>query len=144
MVRSFSSSHIARVGVLAMVGKTEWSSRNRTPASSIRRNMSSNEAASPAACITSATMPKMMAGSGWISARFSIHGSRGRTQQIASGSTPRASNQMIESVAVLPEPTITYSLAVSSVRTRSLGGITRTSSATPKLGGDSEGMSGAT
>ena len=29
-----------------------------------------------------------MAGSGWITARFSIHGSRGRTQQIASGSTP--------------------------------------------------------
>ena len=37
-------------------------------------------------------------------ARFSIHGSRGRTQQIASGSTPRASSQMQASVAVLPEP----------------------------------------
>ena len=30
-----------------------------------------------------------MTGSGWISARLSIHGSRGRTQQIAPGSTPR-------------------------------------------------------
>ena len=54
-----------------------------------------------------------MAGSGWTSARLSIHGSRGRTQQIASGSTPRASSQMQASVAVLPEPTTTYWLGAS-------------------------------
>ena len=88
-------------------------------------------------------MVKMIAGSGWINARFSIHGSRGRTQQMASGSTPRSSNQMMESVAVLPAPTITYWLGDTSSCTRSLGGITRTSSATPKAGGVSAGMSGA-
>ena len=85
----------------------------------------------------------MIAGSGWISARLSIHGSRGRTQQIESGSTPCPSNQMIESVAVFPDPTTTYWLGDSSVPTRSLGGTTRTSSATPKAGGVSAGISGA-
>ena len=53
-------------------------------------------------------MPVKTAGSGWITARFSIHGSRGRTQQIASGSTPLPSSQTHASVAVLPEPTMTY------------------------------------
>ena len=84
-----------------------------------------------------------MAGSGWISARFSIQGSRGRTQQIASGSTPRASSQMHASVAVLPEPTTTYWLGASSSWTRSLTGMTRVPSATPNFGGVSAGMSGA-
>ena len=55
-----------------------------------------------------------MAGSGWISDRFSIHGSRGRTQQIASGSVAARSSQTQASVAVLPEPTTTYWLGVSS------------------------------
>ena len=84
-----------------------------------------------------------MTGSGWITARFSIHGSRGRTQQIASGSTPRPRSQTQASVAVLPEPTMTYWLGVSSQPTRSLTGITRAPSATPNLGGVSAGMSGA-
>lgn len=52
-------------------------------------------------------MPRKTSGSGWIFARFSIHGSRGRTQQIASGSTSFASSQTQASVAVLPEPTTT-------------------------------------
>ena len=83
-----------------------------------------------------------MTGSGWISARLSIQGSRGRTQQIASGSTPRASSQIQASVAVLPEPTTTYWLGASPVCTRSLTGITRAPSATSNFGGVSAGMSG--
>ena len=84
-----------------------------------------------------------MAGSGWISDRFSIHGSRGRTQQIAPGSTPRPSSQTQASVAVLPEPTTTYWLVVPSHAGRSLTGMTCTPSATPNFGGVSAGMSGA-
>ena len=84
-----------------------------------------------------------MTGFGWISARLSIHGSRGRTQQIAPGSTPRASSQMQASVAVLPEPTTTYWLGASSRCTRSLTGTTRAPSPTANFGGSSAGMSGA-
>ena len=109
MVRSRSSSHWASVGVFAMVGVTDRSMRSITPASSRRRNRSSGDAAAAAACTVSAAMPMKTAGSGWTTARLSIHGSRGRTQQIASGSTPLSSSQMHASVAVLPEPTITYS-----------------------------------
>jgi hypothetical protein len=83
-----------------------------------------------------------MRGSGWISARFNIHGSRGRTQQMASGSTPRPSSQTHASVAVLPEPTTTYWLGARSWWTSSLTGITRASSPTPNLGGSSAGISG--
>ena len=88
-------------------------------------------------------MPRKTAGSGWTTARFIIHGSRGRTQQIASGSTPRESSQMQASVAVLPDPTTTYWLGASSSRARSLTGSTRASSATPNGGGFSAGMLGA-
>ena len=88
-------------------------------------------------------MPRKIAGSGWTTARFIIHGSRGRTQQIASGSTPRESSQMQASVAVLPDPTTTYWLGASSSRARSLTGSTRASSATPNGGGFSAGMLGA-
>ena len=91
----------------------------------------------------SATMPRNTAGSGCTTARLSIHGSRGLTQQIASGSTPRASSQTQASVAVLPDPTITYWLGASVSRTSSLTGITRTPSATSNGGGVSAGMSGA-
>ena len=84
-----------------------------------------------------------MPGSGWTTARFIIHGSRGRTQQIASGSTPRESSQMHASVAVLPDPAMTYWLAGSSSRARSLTGRTRASSATSNGGGFSAGMLGA-
>ena len=78
-----------------------------------------------------------------MSARFSIQGSRGRTQQMASGSTPRCSSQTQASVAVLPEPTTTYWLGASSQLTRSLTGITCAPSVTANLGGVSAGMSGA-
>ena len=104
---------MARVGALAIVGMTVRSMRSMMPASSSRRNRSSSEVAAAAACIVSATMPRKTAGSGWTTARFIIHGSRGRTQQIASGSTPRASSQMQASVAVLPDPTMTYWLGAS-------------------------------
>ena len=88
-------------------------------------------------------MPWYTAGSGWTTARLSIQGSRGRTQQIASGSTPRPSSQTMASVAVLPEPTTTYWLGASSRRARALTGTTRTSSATSNGGGVSAGMVGA-
>ena len=90
----------------------------------------------------SAAMPRNTAGSGCTTARLSIQGSRGRTQQMRSGSTPRASSQMQASVAVLPDPTMTYSLGASSTRDRSLTGITRTPSATSNGGGVRAGMSG--
>lgn len=57
--------------------------------------------------MASAAIPWNTAGFGWTSARLSIHGSRGRTQQITPGSTPLSSNQMHASVAVLPDPTMT-------------------------------------
>ena len=76
--------------------------------------MSSGDAAPAAISRMSAAMPMKIAGSGWTTARLSIHGSRGRTQQMASGSTPRSSSQMHASVAVLPEPTITYCDGASS------------------------------
>jgi hypothetical protein len=82
--------------------------RSITPASARRQNKSSSDAALAAASTVSAAMPMKTAGSGWITARLIVHGSRGRTQQIAPGSTPLSSNQMHASVAVFPEPTITY------------------------------------
>ena len=88
-------------------------------------------------------MPMNTAGSGWITARLSIHGSRGRTQQIESGSTPLCSSQTQASVAVLPAPTITNSPGALSSLDRSLTGIARTESATAKGGGVVAGMSGA-
>ncbi len=88
-------------------------------------------------------MPMKIAGSGWTTARLSIHGSRGRTQQMASGSTPRSSSQMQASVAVLPEPTITYCEGASSSWTRSLTVTTRTSSDAPNGAGVRDGIWGA-
>ena len=55
-------------------------------------------------------------GSGWTTARLSIHGSRGRTQTMRSGATPLASSQTMPSVAVFPEPTITKSVAAARSR----------------------------
>ena len=91
----------------------------------------------------SAIMPRKIAGSGWIRARLSIHGSRGRTQQIAPGSTPRDSSQMQASVAVLPDPTMTYWLGASSSWARALTGTTRAPSLTANGGGCSAGIFGA-
>jgi hypothetical protein len=103
-------AHWASVGVFAIVGVTDRSMRSITPASSRRQNKSSGDAAWAAAWTVSAAMPMNTAGSGWIIARLSIHGSLGRTQQIAPGSTPLSSSQMHASVAVFPESTtITYS-----------------------------------
>ena len=114
IVRSRSSSHWASVGVFAIVGVTDRSMRSITPASSSWKNTSSGVEAAAAASMMSAAVPRNTAGSGWTTARLSIHGSRGRTQQMASGSTPLSSSQMQASVAVLPEPTITYSDGASA------------------------------
>ncbi len=91
-----------------MVGSTVRSIRSITPAASSRRKRSGSDAATTAASKMSPTMPVNSAGSGCTTARLSIHGSRGRTQQMRSGSTPLPSSQMQASVAVLPEPTTTY------------------------------------
>ena len=99
---------MASVGVFAIVGMTERSMRSMMPASSSRRKRSVKDAAPTAASIVSAAMPRNTAGSGWTTARLSIQGSRGLIQQMASASTPWARSQMHASVAVLPEPTITY------------------------------------
>ena len=107
MVRSSSSSHVPSVGVFAIVGTTSRSIRSITPAASRRRNRSSSDSASAAAAMVSAASPSATTGSGWTTARLSIHGSRGRTHTMRSGSTPFASSHTIPSVAVLPEPTIT-------------------------------------
>ena len=117
--------------------------RSITPASSMRRNASSSEDDVATLCMMSAASPKKIAGSGCTRARLSIHGSRGRTQQIASGSTPRPRSQTIASVAVLPDPTMTYWLGASSSRARSLTATTRAPSDTAKGGGTSAGMDGA-
>ncbi len=143
MLRSWSSSQRASVGVLAIVGSTDRSMRSRTPASSSRRNRSSRVVASAAACIVLATRPRNTGGSGWTRARLSIHGSRGRTQQIAPGSTPWASSQTHASVAVFPDPTTTYWPAGSVTRVRAFTGITRAPLATSNGGGVWAGMSGA-
>ena len=125
-----------------MVGVTDRSMRSITPASSRRENMSSGDAAETAACMVSAAIPMKTAGSGWTTARLSIHGSRGRTQQIAFGSTPLSSSQMHASVAVFPEPAITYCEGAPPSFTRSLTATTCTPSATPNGGGVSAGISG--
>ncbi len=132
---------MAIVGALAMVGVTARSMRSMTPRSSRPRKRSSGEVASAAAAIVSAAMPRKTAGSGCTTARLNIQGSRGRIQQIASGSTPFCSSQMQASVAVFPDPTITYCSGGSSTRARSLTGITRAPSSTAK-GGSAEERNG--
>ena len=120
---------------------TDGSMRSMTPASSSPRNSSAvDDDAVPPPPSRSATMPRKTAGSGWRTARLNIHGSRGRTQAMASGSTPRASNQMQASVAVLPEPTTTYWLgALVQARPGRCGGTTRAPAPTPKGGGSASG-----
>ena len=76
--------------------------RSITPRSSRSRNRSSGVAARAAASMMSAAIPRKTTGSGCSTARLNIQGSRGRTQQIASGSTPLPSSQTQASVAVLP------------------------------------------
>ncbi len=93
--------------------------------------------------MTSAAIPMNTAGSGWTTARFNIHGSRGRTQRIESGSTPFASSHTQASVAVLPEPTMTNSRGAVCSFGRSLTGSARTPSATPNGGAVVAGISGA-
>ena len=73
--------------------------RSITPAASSLRKSSSGEEAAVAASMVSAAIPVNTAGSGWTTARLSIHGSRGRIQQIESGSTPRSSSHTQVSVA---------------------------------------------
>ena len=87
-------------------------------------------------------MPMNTAGFGCTIARFSIHGSRGRTQQMASGSTPLPSSQTHASVAVLPEPTITDCDGAPPRSTSSWTGTTCAPSATPNGGGVVAGISG--
>ena len=108
MLRNNSSSQDASVGVFAIVGITVWSIRSMMPASSRRRNRSCSVLDSAAASMVLATMPKNTGGSGWTTARLSIHGSRGLTQQIASAPTPWVRSHTHASVAVLPDPTTTY------------------------------------
>jgi hypothetical protein len=128
---------------LAIVGVTDRSIRSIvSPASSIRRNRWSGELAASAASMFSAAVVKNTTGSGCTAARLSIHGSRARTHTIASGSTPFSSSQMHASVAVLPEPAITYCDGASPRLTRSLTGTTCTPSATPKGGGLVAGIIG--
>ncbi len=93
--------------------------------------------------MVSAANPSAIAGSGWTQARFSIHGSRGRTQTIRSGCTPFASSHTIPSVAVFPDPTITKLFGTSASRANSLMATTRASSATPNGGGVVAGIVGA-
>ena len=79
------------------------------PASSSRRNSSSSDAAAPAASHHVGDHAEVDDGVRLDQRPGSAStGSRGRTQQIASGSTPRPSSQTQASVAVLPEPTTTY------------------------------------
>ena len=117
--------------------------RTMMPAASIRRNRFSGEVAAAAASMMLAAMPRNTAGSGCTTARLSIQGSRGRTQQIAAASTPWASSHRQASVAVLPEPTTTYWLDARSRPTRALTGITLAPAATSNGGGVSAGMVGA-
>ena len=90
----------------------------------------------------SATIPVNTAGSGWTTARLIIQGSRGRTQQMASGATSCPSSQTIASVAVLPEPTTTYCECRSGNDTSSPTGMTVPESTT-NGGGDVAGMFGS-
>jgi hypothetical protein len=90
----------------------------------------------------SAAIPMKTAGSGWTTARFSIQGSRGRTQQIRSGSTPLSSNQMQASVAVFPEPTTTYGASPPATSGSAFTGTTRAPSPTSNGGGVVAGISG--
>ena len=92
--------------------------------------------------MVSAERPSATAGSGWTTARFSIHGSRGRTQVMRSGGTPLSRSHTIPSVAVLPEPTITYWRGALVNRASSLTATTSTSSATANGGGVVAGIVG--
>ncbi|MFN8027976.1 MAG: hypothetical protein U0W40_16915 [Acidimicrobiia bacterium] len=92
-----------------------------TPAASRRRKKSSSDSAPAAASIVSAARPSATTGSGCTTARFNIHGSRGRTHTMSSGATPLRSSHTIASVAVLPEPTITYAAAVSNLASSCTG-----------------------
>ena len=142
IVRSRVSSHWASVGTFAIVGVTDRSIRSITPASSSKKNTWSGDVAAAAASMMSAAVLRNTAGSGWTTALLSIHGSRGRTQQIAPGSTPLSSSQMHASVAVFPEPAITYCEGVSPSLTSSLTATTRTPSAMPNGAGVVAGISG--
>ncbi len=142
MLRNRSSSHWASVGVFAIVGVKERSMRSITPAASRRRNRSSGHEATDAASMMSAAIPVNTVGLGWTTARLSIHGSRGRTQQIDPGSTPRPSSHTQVSVAVFPDPTITNSSGAVAIRGNSWTGSTRTPSATPNGGAVVAGISG--
>ncbi len=126
-----------------MVGTTVGSIRSIEPVSSRRTNTSSREVASAAASMVWAARPKATAGSGWTKARFSIHGSRGRIQMIRSEATPLRTSHTMASVAVLPEPTITWALGASTRSASAPTGSTEASPATPNGGGVVAGTAGA-
>ena len=81
------------VGALAIVGVTDRSMRSMIPASSSRGIRSSSDLASAAAAQQVGDHAEVDRGVRLDHARLSIHGSRGRTQQIASGSTPSVSSR---------------------------------------------------
>ena len=108
MVRSRSSSHAPSVGVLAIVGDDVGvDPKHHTcgfEAQEHDRRVTRPRRPQPW-CPQQAGAPPT--GLGWTTARFSIHGSRGRTHTIRSGCTPFASSHTIPSVAVFPDPTTT-------------------------------------
>ena len=143
MLRSRSSSHVPSVGALAIVGVTDRSMRCMMPASSSRRNSSSNDAASTAAPHHVGDHAQVdrpgRAGSPPGSASTGRGGApsrsrRGRPRARAATRTRRSRSCRTRRS--------TYWLGDSSVRGRSLTGITRAPSPTPNLGGVSAGMSG--
>lgn len=87
-------------------------------------------------------MPRNTAASGCTTARSSIHGSRGRTQQIRSGAVPRPSSHTTVSVAVFPDPTTTYRRGSSSSPGRAEAGRTRAPGSTANGGGVVAGIRG--
>ena len=126
----------------AIVGVRVRSMRSITPASSIRRNMSSSDEARAADSQTSA-------GHAEEDGRVGLDHGPVEHPRLARahpadrpGSTPRWSSHTIASVAVLPDPTTTYWLGRVLEPRRSLTGTTRAPS-TAKGGGTSAGMVGA-
>lgn len=96
-----------------------------------------------AASIVSAAKLVDTAGSGCTTARLSIHGFRGRTQTIRPGSTPSLTSHTMASVAVLPEPTITYWLGASASDASAFDRDDRVIVRNAEGGGDVAGIVGA-
>ena len=101
--------------------------RTSRPEASSRSNRSSMSAAwAPASA--SREIPSMIpptCSSGWNWRRSWNQASRGRTQRIASGSTPLSRSQVHASTAVLPAPSTVYDDVDPAAAGRSLTGTTR-------------------